>query len=50
MTESIRNLEKCILMARRKFDRDHITINKVRYQLAKILHKAGRYEQAIQEF
>lgn len=36
------------MMARRKFDKDHISINKIRYQFGRILHKAGKFEEAIQ--
>jgi hypothetical protein len=43
-------LESCMEKAKKKFDSSHITLNKIRFQYSKALHRSGRVEEAINEF
>ena len=44
---SLEMLESCLAKANKKFDKTHITVNKIRYQYGKALHRTGRIEEAI---
>ena len=43
-------MKKCLERAHKKYDRNHITVNKIRFQYAKSLYKLGKIEQSIEEF
>lgn len=40
--DSIRYIQKSLLKAMKKYDRDHINLNKIRLQYARTLQKAGK--------
>lgn len=40
-------MKRSLYKAQKKYDKGHITVNKIRLQYAKALHKMGKYEEAI---
>lgn len=42
-------LKRCLEVAHKKFDRSHISINKIRFQYGRSLYKNGKIQESIDE-